>query len=735
MSLFSEQDLQNLAGRSSSTLSGSSALGLPSFAHEASGRLHHDLNPHGMGTLGPGMSLSSEMNDFQQQVRQQQQQQGFDGELHQYSGRRVGGSQDLLASDGAALASMMSEPDQGQRTESSQKRQPWTARLSFLNPMNRLWNRKESSNSTSGGSSHYSNYCGDIDKDLPIGNTSKDSNMTTAPVRDGRKVNHALRENGTVFKDDGEGDDDIEVLEPSSNLAKESTAKGNDMALTEGPSTVSHSDTQISPVSPDTPKSSVHGKSGTPKMHDTLSAKEDVPVPTRDESSPPVPGDKSMTDTPGSEITDSVVASDTVIPISKTHPAGVACLSARSLASNAPSSSCSIAQRMKVRPLPPGDESGDAFYEDAVLSDSDEPAKRKITDMDLHPSREFCKHAKCPLGMTAVLSLPQIDFVPRTLNKPQTSKIQDPKQPPPQQQGQKASPTLAPKNQRRAKLLIVPQLEPRPVSPALARSLHANNPNDLDDDDSDDDLYDPEFGIGPTSGHRQRRRRSRFRVPGMSSPASSTHAVIPSADVISAAAKAVSQGWSESDALHMAMMGNSHVNNNNSNISNSNPTTPISLSRSSSRVSRAKKQQPGDLKPMLLGSRQVSRHVSISDADLSMSRSSSFHSLSYGSKLPLFSPANHVGGASGNISVEHSPLTPKPKLGRRATRLIASNRPTISGLSESSSLRRDSNTGQILAPAIATPAVASSGPSSMDGLDDALVAPLAMYPTEKQQHT
>ncbi|KAF9927829.1 hypothetical protein FBU30_002832 [Linnemannia zychae] len=68
-------------------------------------------------------------------------------------------------------------------------------------------------------------------------------------------------------------------------------------------------------------------------------------------------------------------------------------------------------------------------------------------------------------------------------------------------------------------------------------------------DDDDDDLYDPEFGIGRNG----RRRRHRSRFLGGSITAYGNHAVIPSAAVISAAAAAVSAGWSESDALAAAM--------------------------------------------------------------------------------------------------------------------------------------------------------------------------------------
>ncbi|KAF9952688.1 hypothetical protein BGZ72_005999 [Mortierella alpina] len=79
--------------------------------------------------------------------------------------------------------------------------------------------------------------------------------------------------------------------------------------------------------------------------------------------------------------------------------------------------------------------------------------------------------------------------------------------------------------------------------------------NNEDDEDSDD-LYDPEFGIGVGIGRRKRRQQSRsmsHSLGGTAATPSGTSSTIPSAAVISAAAAAVAEGWSESDALAAAM--------------------------------------------------------------------------------------------------------------------------------------------------------------------------------------
>ncbi|KAG0025742.1 hypothetical protein BGZ81_006939 [Podila clonocystis] len=717
MSLFSEEDLQDLSGRSDSTSSaGHSVPMLPSFAHAGSGRL---------GMLGPGMSLSSEMNELQRQFHQQQE---FGHDVQQLPSHRSGSSQDLLASDGGvAQASMMPGPDQEQRLESSHKRQSWTSRLKLLNAIGRFWNRKDSSNSTSG----------DIDEDLSPGNAARiraggegmstdcQMTMTTAVPIETRK-NHVLKEN--VLEDDRE-DDDAEALEPSTKLVKESIIEGKDVALPESPVSASHGDLPSSSVTPDAPDGS-HGESD-------ITLNNDTPTLQKDEVAPPTaalaPGDTPIISTPVSKTEVITEASSTGTPIASTHPDSIACL-ARSLTSSQPSSTpVTTQQNMIVRSLPPDDESGDAFYEDAVLADTDEPVKPKITDMDLHPSREFCNHAKYPHGMTAVLSLPQIDFS-RTRNRSQASMVQDPKQQPSaipgqaqQKQGQKRNPAAEPKPPRQAKFPIVPQLEPRPISPALERSLHPTSQADNLDmgDDSEDDLYDPEFGIGPASGRR--RRRSRFVLPANSnSPVPSTNAAIPSADVISAAAKAVSQGWSESEALKMAMMNHSPQPNTNSLTQDSG-----GLSLSPSRKSRTQQQTDPRRSPMASVPRSVSRQVGISDADLGINRSSSFRNLTR-SELPLLSPPTN--GSGGAVSEERRSPTPQPKLGKRAARLMASNRATISGPTATLAQRRDSDTGQVLAPAIAAPTVSSSESQVDGGLDDALVAPLAVYATE-DQHT
>ncbi|KAG0298657.1 hypothetical protein BGZ98_000125 [Dissophora globulifera] len=90
----------------------------------------------------------------------------------------------------------------------------------------------------------------------------------------------------------------------------------------------------------------------------------------------------------------------------------------------------------------------------------------------------------------------------------------------------------------------------------------------MEDSDSDD-LYDPEFGIGAGQGQGRRRRRRKPNqrrlayqndsgVPQSSYSGTATlgyrAGTIPSAAVISAAAAAVSAGWSESEALAHATL-------------------------------------------------------------------------------------------------------------------------------------------------------------------------------------
>ncbi|KAF9290927.1 hypothetical protein BGZ68_005667 [Mortierella alpina] len=116
------------------------------------------------------------------------------------------------------------------------------------------------------------------------------------------------------------------------------------------------------------------------------------------------------------------------------------------------------------------------------------------------------------------------------------------------------------------------------ASTAFSESIQGNTDvevNDNGNDDDDDDLYDPEFGIGGTG---RRRFHSRSSISNMSrfnssanrsgsiavpairltksangSPSMPPPGTIPSPAVISAAAAAVSAGWSECDALSAAM--------------------------------------------------------------------------------------------------------------------------------------------------------------------------------------
>ncbi|KAG0329537.1 hypothetical protein BGZ99_001539 [Dissophora globulifera] len=94
----------------------------------------------------------------------------------------------------------------------------------------------------------------------------------------------------------------------------------------------------------------------------------------------------------------------------------------------------------------------------------------------------------------------------------------------------------------------------------------------MEDSDSDD-LYDPEFGIGAGQGQGRRRRRKPNHprlayqngsgVPQSSYSGTATlgykAGTIPSAAVISAAAAAVSAGWSESEALAHATVDPSFI--------------------------------------------------------------------------------------------------------------------------------------------------------------------------------
>ncbi|KAF9966095.1 hypothetical protein BGZ70_003294 [Mortierella alpina] len=121
----------------------------------------------------------------------------------------------------------------------------------------------------------------------------------------------------------------------------------------------------------------------------------------------------------------------------------------------------------------------------------------------------------------------------------------------------------------------IPQQVHPLISVTAASPTSMEGDNDDDDDDDDDDLYDPEFGIGGNGRRRFHRRcsisnQSRFTsspgragsiaVPAMQSTKSTNASpslphpgTIPSPAVISAAAAAVSAGWSECDALSAAM--------------------------------------------------------------------------------------------------------------------------------------------------------------------------------------
>lgn len=129
-----------------------------------------------------------------------------------------------------------------------------------------------------------------------------------------------------------------------------------------------------------------------------------------------------------------------------------------------------------------------------------------------------------------------------------------------------------------------------PSRPASVHSIARSTqpaPEDDGDDDSDD-LYDPEFGIG---GNGRRRRRNHPKLPSRLLTTQGNPAIIPSAAVISAAAAAVTAGWSESDALAAAMAspGLTPTTPGNASGPGMTPTTPgISTNSSSPRNNRVR---------------------------------------------------------------------------------------------------------------------------------------------------
>ncbi|KAF9187542.1 hypothetical protein BGZ50_001889 [Haplosporangium sp. Z 11] len=130
----------------------------------------------------------------------------------------------------------------------------------------------------------------------------------------------------------------------------------------------------------------------------------------------------------------------------------------------------------------------------------------------------------------------------------------------------------------------------RPTVQTPAGSLaHPKTESTADDDHDDDDLYDPEFGIGGV-GRRRFIRQSSAPTQSRTKTGSGSIAV-PSPAVISTAAAAVSAGWSESEALTAATAdpsGSFLLRRRNSDLSNSNANNNATELTSSSSVSKPK---------------------------------------------------------------------------------------------------------------------------------------------------
>ncbi|KAG0057737.1 hypothetical protein BGZ83_003635 [Gryganskiella cystojenkinii] len=202
------------------------------------------------------------------------------------------------------------------------------------------------------------------------------------------------------------------------------------------------------------------------------------------------------------------------------------------------------------------------------------------------------------------------------------------------------------------------------------RSLIASVPIE-DDDDDDDDLYDPEFGIG--GGQRRRRRRTKpsrlsanLGVGG--------NASIPPAHVISAAAAAISAGWSEKDALAAAMANSPAL----SQMSLSSNVSSAATSSSGSRTRHESQTSMSGNSYFTLGSR--SRKKSVGEGYFSSSNASSMFSNQgdpsgssgngghmatriFGDRVNM-SPANGSNGkrmsaSAGSMLTSRAPLTPQ----------------------------------------------------------------------------
>ncbi|KAF9904094.1 hypothetical protein EC991_003069 [Linnemannia zychae] len=240
-----------------------------------------------------------------------------------------------------------------------------------------------------------------------------------------------------------------------------------------------------------------------------------------------------------------------------------------------------------------------------------------------------------------------------------------------------------------------------------------------DDDEDSDDLYDPEFGIGGNG----RRRRKRSKLPSRLLTTQANPAAIPSAAVISAAAAAVSAGWSESDALAAAMAspGLTPVTPRGTSSSSGGltPTTPgISPNGSSPRNNRARHDSRASMiSDFRTG--QYAHRGSAGEGYLSSGSSSSVYSnqgaAAASSTASIIADVEVAGSGEGGMGGG----------GNGHTRRIS----TMSPFNSSQTKHFSASTQTPLSPAATPSSPIASTLASRVRSGSSVVAPLAIFPT------
>ncbi|KAG0273101.1 hypothetical protein BGZ95_011104 [Linnemannia exigua] len=187
-------------------------------------------------------------------------------------------------------------------------------------------------------------------------------------------------------------------------------------------------------------------------------------------------------------------------------------------------------------------------------------------------------------------------------------------------------------------------------SSVLSTARSGASPTEGDDEDSDD-LYDPEFGIGGNG----RRRRNHPKLPSRLLATQASPAAIPSADVISAAAVAVSAGWSESDALAAAMASPGLTPITLGRAGGLTPTTPGMSPTNSPRYNRALRGSRASMTSNFRASQYI-RQGSVGEGYLGSGSGNSGYSIQ-GALTTISSPSITVnagvagsGGSDGGVA-------------------------------------------------------------------------------------